>query len=541
MTYWNTLIMLDLSVRVGFLSICFDAIYKLYAIDILLSRNGIPVRLRSTMTSYLEQQLSHGDDNEMENLLASLPSSLSTRIKCLQFSKALLSMPIFDSLDNSFLVDKLATSMVLEHINKKVELFVEGDVVREMYVLLEGQVLIIDKTKKDINHGFSQNDTAQGSEMLNLNETSISEAEVAVIDAPSIIGLSSFLSSWRSSVSTVTSTQCIIGSIKREDFDQILNEDPSRAVILFNNIITHYYERYLRFADAPLMDEKQDQAIDRSLKYSMFSEFEIDVVKKLRDQMKSTACRNLLLECARDDTTRFREYAVAGLMNEVYIDNICCDPGVSPLLVASRYGRINVVRSLLSHGANHTPNPLHRIDNLGLMPLYVAIVNRHEEIIDELLLAGATLFLPVHPSDDDVNRRVNECSESFNHHLSSHQSLSNQLLHVLMKAIYDEDHFIVENMLKCGIDPNGVIEANYDVLNSYESRIGDVPPLHFACYIGRSDSVQLLLRYGASGNRRIKFHNEKFGRKHFTMTAMDIARHFDHVECLEILNMYEKR
>ena len=65
---------------------------------------------------------------------------------------------------------------------------------------------------------------------------------------------------------------------------------------------------------------------------------------------------------------------------EVVRELLSWSPNVNPLLLPSMYGHLDVVRELLSQGAK-----VDAADNNGLTPLHVACYNGHLEVVRELL------------------------------------------------------------------------------------------------------------------------------------------------------------
>ena len=83
--------------------------------------------------------------------------------------------------------------------------------------------------------------------------------------------------------------------------------------------------------------------------------------------------------------------------------------GFTPLHLASRYGRLNVVHELLSHGAHVNPRSLY-----GETPLHVAAIAKHPRIVHALIKAG-------------TNPKYGNIYGLRAHNIANHRSIPNAL------------------------------------------------------------------------------------------------------------------
>ena len=83
--------------------------------------------------------------------------------------------------------------------------------------------------------------------------------------------------------------------------------------------------------------------------------------------------------------------------------------GFTPLHLASRYGRLNVVHELLRHGAHVNPRSLY-----GETPLHVAAIAKHPRIVHALIKAG-------------TNPKYGNIYGLRAHNIANHRSIPNAL------------------------------------------------------------------------------------------------------------------
>ncbi|KAF6213858.1 hypothetical protein GE061_011582 [Apolygus lucorum] len=214
----------------------------------------------------------------------------------------------------------------------------------------------------------------------------------------------------------------------------------------------------------------------------------------------------------------------------------CTDPqsGVTPLMTACAYGHLNVVKLLVSYGANVnlkcsginqfgmkysdvTPAYLAaqlgygeiigylvekgadinvKCSPLGFTPLYLAVCRGHYDLVVSLVNDfGATVNVPNRCGDDSiliaVKRRAHEILDTLISAKGANCSLPNSSEKVtpLHWAAYDGD-------LSNGADPN----------SRAGSECGDMPVIMFACIFSghKLDVIKALVDGGADVNARVR-------------------------------------
>ena len=446
---------------------------------------ALPRSILTTMQSYLRQQLAHGDDVASNAILDTLPPTLSSRIKLILFKDTLASMPLLRSTSDLFL-GKLSSRLVTSTMNDNVEILSAGEVAKSVILIMGGAIALVDASEGESKDSNRRHSALNGSPFAadDGSEYADSESEDGgrisyLRSAPAVVGFTSFVTSWRSSVSVVTTGQSIIGSIKKDEYDMIVAECPADGLLVLNNAI-----RMQGDGTVPA------------------SELETSKLRREREELRDVAFRSLRLSCARGDASQLESYAMADAIEGDQRHGGGADAEeatISPLFVASVNGNLLVVRELLRHGALVIPQQ--PISNVRLLPLFGAIVNGQFEVAEELLNAGASFHFPEDESSPKACEQMHRC-----------------LLEAVERGCGDGDVRKLEWMLRSGANPNA-------------STLGDatlVPPLIYACRRNHSAACRALLQFGA-----VKTAKWNFGAG--PVSAYQVAAAWKSEECLELL------
>ena len=454
-------------------------------------RHKLPRPVLITMQTYLRQQLASGGDVTGSASFSRLPPTLSSRVRTLLYQDVLTAVPLLESTSSSFR-SKLSSKMTVINMSANVELLSSGQAVTRFLILIEGAVLGFRTGRSDDADTIA--DDASGGDTQRYEKT--------LVTAPAVLGFPAFAAARRTATSAVTIRQSVIGVLEKTDYDDIVAEEPADGVIVLNNAIQPR-------SDGPMGLE----ALSSSL-------------VKVRSELCTTAIERLRWSCARGDISQLDTFARAGLL-----DGACDEEdhenddastttsanenthradmhhprsnsrrggrggkAMSPLLVASYHGHVNVVSELLALGANPTPC----VSRHEYLPLFGAIVGGHSEIINSLLEAGASLSNATAPWATSMEMML-------------------RLHRFLLDSIIRGDIAVLELLLQCGMDPDG---GKYSVPRAMML----VPPLHVACRMNDKRAVAALLKYGATETR---VWNGK--------TARDIAVEAGSGECLDPL------
>jgi len=216
--------------------------------------------------------------------------------------------------------------------------------------------------------------------------------------------------------------------------------------------------------------------------------------------------------------------------------------GVSPLMVAARFGKLDVIDALLRGLAN----PL-ATDIAGHPALYYAVTARHGEAVDMLLARTPVAYLPTTAARDIVDaafatgdwRVVQPVISRFppapawspaalamlSNALAARNTSNVQLMMarhqvpppvpgsnvpMIAHAIVDGDTALSEILLRCGADPNTTLPTPLDkrllarlpstFLRSYIEGDSGVTILMVAAGLGNESAVKSLLAAGANRN-----------------------------------------
>jgi ankyrin repeat protein len=136
--------------------------------------------------------------------------------------------------------------------------------------------------------------------------------------------------------------------------------------------------------------------------------------------------------------------------------------GVTPLYTAAQNGQVEVIKMLVSLGANvNAPN------NLGATPVYVAAGNGHAHVIEALAELGADLHKPTHNGTTPLYAAAHEGQEG-----------------------------TVRALLKLGVDPNA-------------PNLNGITPLYIAAQEGHESVIRALAELGATINAA-QHHTSQF-------------------------------
>lgn len=183
------------------------------------------------------------------------------------------------------------------------------------------------------------------------------------------------------------------------------------------------------------------------------------------------------------------------------------EKGVTPFFLAAELGALDIVKKALNHHAN-----VNKADHKGFTPLYMAVQNNHEEVVNLLLKKGASPNL---------------------------KSYENNLF-PLIAATLNGNINIASALLDKGAQINDVAQVPTEILTDHAQRVGRLTaihsvmdlnskniamtPLQFAAFIGHTDLVKLLLEKGAS------IRQETEGS-----TALDFAVAMDNKDIVSLL------
>jgi ankyrin repeat protein len=165
----------------------------------------------------------------------------------------------------------------------------------------------------------------------------------------------------------------------------------------------------------------------------------------------------------------------------------------SPLLIACQEGYLDIVRLLISHGAD-----IHKKTTNGVSPLFMACQEGHIYIVDELIQAGAYVNICHKNGSSPL---ITACSKG---HLPIVQKLISHYAYINEQNIDGTSALFIACQ-------NGHIDTVKELLKAYAHihirKINGWTPLHIACFQGHIDIVKVLLSSGACANM-LTFRNE---------------------------------
>ena len=148
----------------------------------------LPPEILRTMQSYLRQQLADGDGAAPNALLATLPPTLSSRIKNALYKDTLASMPLLRSTSEPFLA-KLSARLVMTTMNENVEILSAGEVAKNLLLIMTGSVALRDPSSDAGDGGEGAADGPWDGEGSGAGGWRLRSA-------PAAVGFASFVASW---------------------------------------------------------------------------------------------------------------------------------------------------------------------------------------------------------------------------------------------------------------------------------------------------------------------------------------------------------
>ena len=131
--------------------------------------------------------------------------------KAIAINKIIHKLPLFTGLSKEELYSIIAPLITLKEFDEGMVIFNEGDIGTNMYFLLEGSVDIVKKK----NSGEAQ--------------------KLFTMYPPSMFGEMSLIDKSTRSATAIASVKSAAASLKKADFDKIINDNPEVAV----NILKH--------------------------------------------------------------------------------------------------------------------------------------------------------------------------------------------------------------------------------------------------------------------------------------------------------------
>ncbi|KAK7003963.1 26S proteasome non-ATPase regulatory subunit 10, partial [Biomphalaria glabrata] len=173
-----------------------------------------------------------------------------------------------------------------------------------------------------------------------------------------------------------------------------------------------------------------------------------------------------------------------------------CNRMSTPLMIASKHGHVNIIRSLIMSdkcSLNSADHMLNEVDDEGNGPLHYAVLDNKTEAVHELLQLGCCPNLlnnhsmtPLHfcASDGDVN--LVTLLSSYLANLELNDLKGQTPLH---KASEHNRLGVVEVLLQLGAD-----------IDTQDNKM--YTPLMIACHKGYVELVKLLLKHGAETSKK---------------------------------------
>ena len=174
--------------------------------------------------------------------------------------------------------------------------------------------------------------------------------------------------------------------------------------------------------------------------------------------------------------------------------------GLTPLLIATKYCKIDIVKMLLAAGADPNTPARFNLANLTLeSPLVFAVWNYHEEIAVTLLQAGARTD---HVHDVLISMYQEFTADTRYPEERNRLSKRRDMLHILLKHGLDQSCSLLRTLCRYGAPIKDILmlfKYDHTPFAKYKNFDGDTP---LQCYIKHANKLRIgvvkaLLEHGA--------------------------------------------
>jgi len=348
-----------------------------------VKKAGLPDPLRHEIENFYRNE-SNSDSVNTQELYDGMSFYLKVRVSKELYRDTLDSVALFYGCTNSFL-DGLTVLLHEKFVAPSQTIFNQNDPPKEMYILRGGCVVV--KTIVNITDPETGDNTHEEGEMI-----------LKVTDTGGVIGQLSFFFQIQHINSAATAADSVANLLSLEQMafrSHIMNYKPDENTIAENCLSTYEITRkaHSNYARSVMSDgKKKDPAASEAQSLGGTEATHVenrmssidDKTKVLRRKHFSTLMVQLLTAVQSGTVHDINMVLKRSLIHVNSHDS----NKRTPISVAASEGRLEIVQFLVLKGAQ-----LNEVDHMGNTPLYDAVRNKHEDVVDALLKAGAVLGL----------------------------------------------------------------------------------------------------------------------------------------------------